>query len=110
MSMNRPNATLTVIVCIISALACSKFTEMAKNTANTASPELPTTASNDFSVEGKEWKFHDIAGTDIKLELPGEPKDKSPSPAEIPPSYRSIFSSMQISALDDHGFSVAASQ
>lgn len=110
MSKSKVNLLLTLALCLVSTLACNKFSEIAKNATNTATPEPPKASSGSFSLEGKEWKFYDIAGTDIKIELPGEPKDKSPSAAQIPPSYKAIFSEMHISALDDHGFSVAASQ
>ncbi|HMT08684.1 MAG TPA: hypothetical protein PKA82_11825 [Pyrinomonadaceae bacterium] len=111
---NKLNLFLVVFLCLASALACSKFTELAKNAANSVeketkdSPKLPS--GGPFTLEGKDWKFYDISGTDIKIELPGEPKDKSPKPEQLPPGYKEIFSAMHISALDDGGFSVAASQ
>lgn len=111
--VNRINLILVVGLCLASALACNKFTELVKNasnsteTKNTEKTKLPST---EFSLEGREWKFYDIKGTDISIEMPGEPIDRSPKPEQIPPSYKEVFNAMHISALDDRGLSIAASQ
>jgi len=110
---NRINIVLIVSVCLASSLACNKFTELVKNASNsseTKNTEKTRLPSAEFSLEGKEWKFSDIKGTDISIEMPGEPIDRSPKPEQLPPSYKAIFSGMHISALDERGLSIAASQ
>ncbi len=110
---NKVNLFLVLFLCLASALACNKFTELVKNasnsseTKNTEKTKLPAT---EFSLEGKEWKFYDIKGTDISIEMPGEPIDRSPKPEQLPPSYKADFSGIHVSALDDRGLSIAASQ
>ncbi len=110
---NRINLILLVVLCFVFALACNKFTELVKNasnsteTKNTEKTKLPAT---EFSLEGREWKFYDIKGTDISIEMPGEPIDRSPRPDQIPPSYKEVFSGLHVSALDDRGLSIAAMQ
>lgn len=86
-----------LIIGFVAVLGCSKLTQLANNAANTAK----TDDSRVFSLTGKEWSSYDLENTDIKVELPGKPKDESPP---LPAAYKPFFSAMHIFSYDEKGF------
>ncbi|MFZ1700329.1 MAG: hypothetical protein WBO10_08280 [Pyrinomonadaceae bacterium] len=105
MIKNKVNLLLIILILLIPVLACQQIANVGKEVSNAGSDE-PTTNSD----KPKEWKIYGLDGTDISLELPGEPSDKSPQPEQLPASYKAIFSSMRIYALDKPTFSVSATE
>lgn len=111
--MNKNNLGLILAISIVVGfgLACSRFSQMVNNAAsnsgnsNTQSPKIGT-----FSLADKAWNTYDLENTDIKIDLPAKPSDKSPTDAQLPPSYKEFFSGIHVHALDYVDFSVGSSE
>ncbi|HKP69881.1 MAG TPA: hypothetical protein VJV05_11405 [Pyrinomonadaceae bacterium] len=67
-------------------------------------------ASKSFTLSGKEWKSFDLDQMDIKVELPGQPSDKTPSTSQLPAGWDQVFSSMRIHSYDEADFASSYSQ
>jgi hypothetical protein len=111
---NKTTLVLSILVCLGAILGCKQAAQVF-NTSKTADSDndndVPSVTRNDgrstYTAAGKEWQAYDLEQTDIKIELPGKPGDKTP---QLPPAYKQIFSAMRIYALDDNDFSVSASE
>jgi hypothetical protein len=104
--MTAKTKLLPVIILIFAAvLGCKQLTELANT--NKAKPTPIDDPPRTFTLAGKEWKTYDLAGTDIKIDLPAEPKDQSPP---LPASYKSVFSAMHIHSYDEMGFNSSYSE
>jgi len=88
-----------LIVGLAVVLGCSKLAEL-RNGDSKANNDTKQTGdiSKTFSLAGKEWNTNELKETDIKVELPGTPADKTPP---LPPSYKAVFSAMHIFSYDD---------
>ena len=104
--MTAKTKLLPVFILIFAAvLGCKQLTELANT--NKAKPTPIDDPPRTFTLTGKEWKTYDLAGTDIKIDLPAEPKDQTPP---LPASYRSVFSAMHIHSYDEAGFNSSYSE
>jgi len=96
-----------IILGLVTILGCGRFSRQ----LNTNEPKLSEEKqSNAFTLTGKEWKSFDLDGTDIKVDLPGQPADKSPQESQLPPGTKEVFSSMRINAYDEKDFGSSYSQ
>jgi len=84
-----------IILGLFVVLGCSQLSKL-RNAESTNTSE-PTQAKS----EPKEWKTYDLDQTDIKVDLPQAPKNKTPP---MPPSYKEIFSAAHIYSYDDKDF------
>lgn len=104
--MTAKTKLLPVIILIFAAvLGCKQISELANT--NKAKPTPIDDPPRIFTLAGKEWKTYDLAGTDIKIDLPAEPKDQTPP---LPASYKSVFSAMHIHSYDEAGFNSSYSE
>src|ERR1051325_3020264 len=103
---NKIGMSLVTMVGFAVVLGCGKLTELANKTANTRTDDAP----KEFTLAGKEWKSYNLEQTDIKVELPGAPSDKTPSESLMPAGYKQIFSSMRIWSYDEKGFQSSYTQ
>ena len=94
------------ILGLVIVLGCGRLTQQIANEA----PAIGSDRSDTFTISGKEWKSYDLEKSDIKVELPGEPADKTPSSAQFPPGYKEIFSGMSVHAYDEKEFGSSYSQ
>ena len=102
--MERNKAVLPLlIVGLLAVLGCSKLSQLANSESNSRTDEPRPTGdiSRSFSLAGKEWSSNELKDTDIKVDLPGTPADKTPP---LPPSYKQVFSAMHIYSYDDKDF------
>lgn len=104
--MTAKTKLLPVIILIFAAvLGCKQISELANK--DKEKPPVITDGPKTFTLTGKEWKTYDLAGTDIKIDLPAEPKDQTPP---LPASYKSVFSAMHIHSYDEMGFNSSYSE
>lgn len=102
--MERNKAVLPLlIVGLLAVLGCSKLSQLANSGSNshTDDPRPTGDISRLFSLAGKEWSSNELKETDIKVDLPGAPVDKTPP---LPPSFKEVFSAMHIYSYDDKDF------
>ncbi|MEO8574937.1 MAG: hypothetical protein ABI481_13310 [Pyrinomonadaceae bacterium] len=96
------------IVALVAVLGCGRFGRQANNTTDPRSAsDQPSRA---FTLAGKEWKTFELDHTDIMVDLPGPPSDKTPPPTKLPDGIQNIFSSMRVHAYDDKDFGSSYSQ
>ena len=108
---NKASLIPFAIIALVTILGCGRFTEQVNQSiSNDKPPSLGQKPPGTFSLDGKEWKTFELNETDIKVDLPGEPSDKSPAPSQFPPGTKEIFSSMHIHAYDDVDFGSSYSQ
>lgn len=87
---------------LVVVLGCSQISELANKAANTGDgPKTGKLESGSFTLTGKEWSSYPLDDTDVTVDLPGKPSDKTPP---LPPSYRTVFSAMNIRAFDEKDF------
>jgi hypothetical protein len=100
---NRSALIIVILIGLTAVLACGRFSKLANSGSDTGSDEPKTLdpRAGAFTLAGKEWTSFELAQTDIKVDLPGRPSDKSP---EMPQNARTIFSAMRIHAYDDKDF------
>ncbi len=104
---NKASLLPFAIVVLVAVLGCGRFTRQ----ANTSQPKAAQdSASNTFTLSDKDWKSFDLDQTDITVELPGEPSDKTPAESQLPAGYKEIFSSMRIHAYDNVDFGSSYTQ
>ncbi len=94
-----------IIITVAAVLGCKQISEMA-NKGKEKPPEISESPKT-FTLAGKEWKSYDLKDTDIKVDLPAEPKDMTPP---LPASYKSVFSAMHIYSYDEMGFNSSYSE
>ena len=106
---NKISVLIAVVVGVAAILGCKQLSQIGKNaTSNTQGESTPSIVpSKAYTAEGKEWKSYDLAQTDIKIDLPASPSDKSP---EMSPTLKEAFSAMRIYALDDKEFSASGTE
>ena len=106
--MTRKDLSLPFLVlALVTVLGCGRLTDKLTN----AEPKTSEPASsNTFTLAGKEWKTFELDQMDIKVDLPGQPSDKSPTEAQLPAGTKEIFTSMRIHAYDDKDFASSYSQ
>jgi hypothetical protein len=99
---NKASLLPFIILGLVTILGCGRFTQQA-NTSSESTSTLDQ-PSNTFTLAGKEWKTFELDRMDIKVDLPGEPSDKSPQPSQLPAGSQQVFSSMRIYSYDDKDF------
>lgn len=103
---NKASLIPFAVLGLVTILGCGRLTQQLSNDTKTARDEGSTT----FTLTGKEWKSFDLDQMDIKVDLPGEPKDKTPAPSQLPPGFKEVFNSMRIYAYDEKDFGSSYTQ
>jgi len=94
------NKTISFLVIIFGLLAISACRQQPQPANNAPSPRDETS----YKETGKEWRSFALEETDIKVDLPGAPADRS---AQVPIDYRNAFNTWHLYAYDDKDLSVA---
>ncbi len=97
---NKAGTLMVALVGLVVVLGCSKLTELANKAEKTKSGDDPKA----FTLAGKEWTNVALEQTDIKVDLPGKPADKTPPSAMLPAGYKEVFSAMHIWSYDEKDF------
>ena len=84
-----------IILMLISTITCKQWSRVSNT--ETSTPKTDT----------KEWSSYDLENTDVRVDLPGKPRDQSPI---LPPAFRGVFSGMHIHSLDEKDFSTAVAE
>lgn len=93
-------SSLTILVLVV--LGCGQLSDLAGNKTKTdGETNTRKLESGSFTLAGKEWSSYTIKNSDVTIELPGKPTDKSPP---LPPHYRTTFSAMNIHAYDEKDY------
>lgn len=109
MTKNRANFIIVLMLGLIAVLACRPGANT-ENVAEKPASETDTPrgdVSKTYTDEGKTWNTYDLERSDIKIELPGKPSDKTPP---LPPGFSEAFSAMNIQAYDDNDLSIGATE
>lgn len=101
MTKNKVGLVLAFSLGSLVVLGCSKIFDSNKIVSNTSNATPATNAVQ------KEWRSYDIEKTDIKVDFPAAPTDRTPP---LPPSYREIFSAMNIWSYDAKDFTASATE
>ena len=105
---NRSGSLLAVLFGMIAILACRPGAKVNNTAEPPDSPESPRgDVSRSYTAEGKTWTAYDLDNSDIKIELPGKPTDKTPP---LPPGFSQVFSAMNIQAYDDNDLGLGATE
>jgi hypothetical protein len=104
---NKASLIPFVILGVVTILGCGRFSGRVSNDAPKTRDEVSSTA---FSLDGKEWKTHELDDMDIAVDLPGEPSDKTPPQSRFPAGSQQIFSSIRIHAFDEKDFGSSYTQ
>lgn len=108
---NKASLLPFAIIALVTVLGCGKFIKQASNTeAKSDSEGPPRSSSKTFSLEGKEWKSFDLDQMDMRVDLPGQPSDKTPPESMMPPGWDRVFSGMHIHAYDEGDFASSYSE
>ena len=109
---NKASLIPFLILGLVTILGCGRFFQQANNSSNSNIETKPTTeqASGPFTLAGKEWRSVDLDQTDITVELPGEPKDMSPKPHQLPPNFSEVFTAMRLYSYDSGDFQSSYTQ
>lgn len=99
-----------VILALVTVLGCGRFTQQANTSEPRPTNQSSASSGGTFTLEGKEWKSFDLEGMDIKVDLPGEPADRTPAPSQFPAGYKEIFSDVRIHSYDEKDFGSSYSQ
>ncbi len=86
---NRAGLILVIMIGLIVILACRNDESIS------------------FKADGKEWNTYDLDQTEIKVDLPGRPSDKTP---DLAPNLKTSFSAVRIYSYDDKGFHVSITE
>jgi hypothetical protein len=103
---NKASVISLIVIGLFVVLGCGRLTQQITNEA----PAIGSDRSDPFTLSGKEWKTHELPRSDIKVELPGEPSDKTPPSSQFPPGYKEVFSGMSVHAYDEKEFGSSYSQ
>lgn len=109
---NKASLIPFAIIALVTVLGCGRLTEQVNQSISNDKPPsaLGEKPSGTFTLDGKEWQSYELTQTDIKVELPGLPGDKSPAPSQFPRGTQEIFSSMRIHSYDEGDFGSSYSQ
>lgn len=105
---NKTAVLALIILMMVSVLGCNRLSEFVNNRIQT--DDTTNTGKSDsgtFTLNAKEWSSYSLENMDVTIELPGKPSDKTPP---LPPSYRAIFSAMNIQAFDEKDFQSSVTQ
>jgi hypothetical protein len=104
--MKNKAAIIAAVLVAFAVLGCGQLSEKltGKKPSSSSPSSGPMPSSGEFSLDDKDWKRHDLAKTDIAIELFSEPKDELSDPSKIPAGTRSVFSAMSLHSLDDGEF------
>jgi len=100
---NKAALILVIIIGLIAILGCGQLAKLRNDEPKIVRDE----PSKDSPLIGKDWKSFDLKETDIKVDLPGEPKDRTPP---MPASYKTVFSAMHIYSYDEKGLDSSYSE
>ena len=103
---NKASLIPFAILALLTILGCGRLTKQIGNDP----PKASDGRSDTFTLAGKEWKTVDLDGIDIRVDLPGEPSDKSPQPSQLPRSYTEVFSSIRVHSYDEKDFQSSYTQ
>lgn len=103
---NKASLIPFLILGLVTILGCGRLSQQGNNVQPNAREER----SDTFTLAGKEWKTFELDQTDITVDLPGQPSDKTPPDSMMPAGYREIFSAMHIHAYDDKDFGSSYTQ
>lgn len=104
--MKNKAALIAAVLVVFAVLGCGQLSEKltGKKTSSNSPSSGPMPSSGEFSLDGKDWSRHELAKTDIAIELPGEPKDELSDPSKIPAGTKAVFSSMSLYSFDQGEF------
>jgi hypothetical protein len=100
---NKSGAVLVILIGLFVTLTCKRFA----TTGNENSSNARVNTSRAFTAEGKDWRSFDLKDTDMKVDFPGTPADKSP---QLPAAYKTVFSAARLYAYDDEDFQSSATE
>jgi hypothetical protein len=100
---NKTAMIPVVMIGLFITLTCKQWTKSGSNDVSNAR----NSNSRSFTADGKEWASFDLKDTDLKVDFPGTPVDKSPP---LPPSYKEVFSAARIYAYDEKDFQSSATE
>ena len=106
-TMRHKASLIPFAILLVTILGCGRITE---RVSNAVEPKTRDEASNTFTLAGKEWKTVELDQMDIKVDLPGQPADKSPELSQLPSSYTEVFRSMRVHSYDDKDFQSSYTQ
>jgi hypothetical protein len=95
-----------IILGLVTILGCGRLAQQISNDK----PKTGNDGPNTFTLDGKEWNSFDLDQSDIKVDLPGQPIDKTPTSSQLPPGYKEVFSSMRVHAYDEKDFGSSYTQ
>lgn len=95
---NKGALVIVIAIGLIAALSCRQWLQNSNNS------NAPGTAN----VITKQWDSYDLPGTDVKVDLPAQPKDHSPTLP--PPGIKEVFSNIHIYAYDEKEFSAGITE
>jgi hypothetical protein len=104
---NKASIIPFLILGFVTIVGCGRFTERVTNDAPRVAHDR---SSKEFTLAGKEWASVELDQMDIKVDLPGEPSDKSPQLSKLPRSYTEIFSSIRVHSYDEKDFGSSYTQ
>ncbi|HUR97942.1 MAG TPA: hypothetical protein VMZ26_07740 [Pyrinomonadaceae bacterium] len=96
------------IIALVTVVGCGRFRQQAGN--DSEPKPASDQPSNAFTLAGKEWKTFVLDQTDISVDLPGQPSDKTPPDSRLPAGTKEVFSSMRIHSYDDKDFASSYTQ
>ena len=105
---NKAGMFLVAAVGLVVVLGCGKLTELANKADDPGKTEGDT--SKTFTLARKEWTSRELEQTDIKVDLPGAPVDKTPKESLLPPNFKEVFSAMHVWSYDNKDFDTSYSQ
>jgi hypothetical protein len=103
MMTNKAGMFLIAVVGLVVVLGCGKLTELVKEAANDSNANQLKRSD----PAAREWKRFDLADTDISVETPGKPGDRSSPMFGI---YREVFSAMHVYSYDEKDFTVGMTE
>lgn len=107
---NKTGFFLAVLFGLIAILACRPGAKVENSGESSSANDAKGPrgdVSKTYTDAGKTWITYDLEKSDIKIELPGKPADKTPP---LPPGYTEVFSAMNIQAYDDNDLSIGATE
>lgn len=107
---NKFSLLAFIVIGFITVIGCSRFTQQGNVTSEGPGTNPPPATGDTFSLAGKEWKSFELEDQDIKVDLPGEPQDKTPPTSALPAGWDQVFSSMKIHSYDEKDFGSSYSQ
>ena len=103
---NKASLVAFLVLGLVSVLGCGQLQEKFIESL----PKETESSPKGFSLAGKEWKTFELDGMEIKVDLPGDPSDKTPSASQMPLGASEVFSAIKIHAYDEKDFGSSYSQ